>query len=148
MPSRRTWLRLISGLVLLLVLLGAYGYLSLSRLLEREQIENLEWQGLTLSTTGIQLEQLSLQHPSGALQLQQVQLPWSGFSLTLPLWQQMHIQRLQLSLPSNQQPATADNSNLDTRLEQLAAVISVLPQRLQIDALQIELPCSDTRCRG
>jgi len=46
MPSRRTWLRFISCLVLLLALLGAYGYLSLNRLLEREQIENLEWQGL------------------------------------------------------------------------------------------------------
>lgn len=147
MPSRRTWLRLISCLVLLLVLLGAYGYLSLSRLLEREQIENLEWNGLGLSTQGIQLEQLSLQHPSSAVQLQQVQLPWSGFSLALPFWQQVQITGLQLNLPSQSAPAADHSTDFVLPLEQLAAVISLLPQRVQIDALQIELPCADTRCQ-
>jgi len=147
MPSRRTWLRLISCLVLLLILLGVYGYLSLSRLLEREQIENLEWRGLGLSTEGIQLDQLSLQHPSGAVQMQQVQLHWSGFSLALPFWQQVHITSLHLNLPSQAEPAAEDSTDFQMPLEQLAAVISLLPQRLQIDALQIELPCADTRCQ-
>src|SRR3990167_4084291 len=147
MPSRRTWLRLISCLVLLLVLLGAYAYLSLSRLLEREQIENLEWRGLGLSTQGIQLDQLSLQHPSGAVQLQQVQLRWSGFSLALPFWQQVQITGLQLNLPSQPEPASDDSTGFALPLEQLAAIISLLPQRVQIDALQIELPCADTRCQ-
>ena len=147
MPSRRTWLRLISCLVLLLVLLGSYGYLSLSRLLEREQIENLEWRGLDLSTQGLQLDTLSLQHPSGALQLQQVQLHWSGFSLALPFWQQVHITSLQLNLPSQAEPAAEDSTDFEVPLEQLAAVISLLPQRVQIDELQIELPCVATRCQ-
>ena len=119
MPSRRTWLRLISCLVLLLILLGVYGYLSLSRLLEREQIENLEWRGLGLSTEGIQLDQLSLQHPSGAVQLQQVQLHWSGFSLALPFWQQVHITSLQLNLPSQAEPASEDSTDVEVPLEQL-----------------------------
>ncbi|MDO9617286.1 MAG: YdbH domain-containing protein [Pseudomonas sp.] len=147
MPSRRTWLRLISCLVLLLVLLGAYGYLSLSRLLEREQIKHLEWRGLGLSTQGIQLDQLSLQHPSGAVQLHQLQLRWSGFSLALPFWQQVQITNLQLNLPSQPASAVDDNSDFALPLEQLAAVISLLPQRVQVDALQIELPCADTRCQ-
>jgi len=147
MPSRRTWLRLISCLVLLLVLLSAYGYLSLNRLLEREQIDNLEWRGLGLSTQGIQLEQLSLQHPSGAVQLQQVQLHWSGFSLALPFWQQVQIVALQLNLPSQAETAADDSTDFEVSLEQLAAAISLLPQRVQIDALQIELPCADTRCQ-
>ena len=147
MPSRRTWLRLISCLVLLLILLGVYGYLSLSRLLEREQIENLEWRGLGLSTEGIQLDQLSLQHPSGAVQLQQVQLHWSGFSLALPFWQQVHITSLHLNLPSQAEPASEDSTDFEVPLEQLSAVISLLPQRVQIDALQIELPCAATRCQ-
>lgn len=147
MPSRRTWLRLISCLALLLVLLGAYGYLSLSRLLEREQIDNLEWRGLGLSTQGIQLDQLSLQHPSGAVQLQQVQLRWSGFSLALPFWQQVQITSLQLNLPFQAEPAAEDSTDFQVLLEQLAAVISLLPQRVQVDALQIELPCADTRCQ-
>ena len=147
MPSRRTWLRLISCLVLLLVLLGAYGYLSLSRLLEHEQIDNLEWRGLGLSTQGIQLDQLSLQHPSGAVQLQQVQLPWSGFSLAPPFWQQVQITHLQLSLPSQPVPAADHSTDVEVPIEQLTAAISLLPQRVQIDALQIELPCADTRCQ-
>ncbi len=147
MPSRRIWLRLISCLVLLLVLLGSYGYLSLSRLLEREQIENLEWRGLGLSTEGLQLDQLSLQHPSGAVQLQQVQLHWSGFNLALPFWQQVHITSLRLNLPSQAEPAAEDSTDFQIPLEQLAAVISLLPQRVQIDALQIELPCAATRCQ-
>jgi hypothetical protein len=147
MPSRRFWLRLISCLVLLLALLGAYGYLSLSRLLEREQIDKLEWQGLGISTQGIQLDQLSLQYPGGALQLQQVQLGWHGFSLILPLWQRIQITRLQLSLPSSQGPTPSDSMDIDGQLEQLAAVINLLPQRLQIAALQVELPCADTRCQ-
>ena len=147
MPSRRTWLRLISCLVLLLILLGVYGYLSLSRLLEREQIENLEWRGLGLSTVGIQLDQLSLQHTSGAVQLQQVQLQWRGFSLALPFWQQVHITSLHLNLPSQAEPAADDSTDFEVPLEQLAAVISLLPQRVQIDALQIELPCAATRCQ-
>ncbi|WP_167144854.1 intermembrane phospholipid transport protein YdbH family protein [Pseudomonas sp. OTU750018] len=147
MPSRRTWLRLISCLVLLLILLGVYGYLSLNRLLEREQIDNLEWRGLGLSTQGIQLEQLSLQHPSGAVQLQQVQLHWSGFSLALPFWQQVHITSLHLNLPSQAEPASEDSTDFEVPLEQLSAVISLLPQRVQIDALQIELPCAATRCQ-
>jgi hypothetical protein len=146
MPSRRTWLRFISCLVLLLALLGAYGYLSLNRLLEREQIESLEWQGLGISTQGIQLERLSLQHPSGAVQLQQLQLRWGGFSLAPPFWQQLQITDLQLKLPSQSAPA-ADSTDFALPLEQLAAVIRLLPQRVQIDALQIELPCADTRCQ-
>ncbi|MDF3196951.1 YdbH domain-containing protein [Pseudomonas sp. 1928-m] len=147
MPSRRTWLRLISCLVLLLVLLGAYGYLSLNRLLEREQIDNLELRGLGISTQGIQLDQLSLQHPSGAVQLQQVQLRWSGFNLALPFWQQIQITSLQLNLPSQPAPAADHSTDFVLPLEKLAAVISLLPQRVQIDALQIELPCADTRCQ-
>ncbi|MFI8382874.1 YdbH domain-containing protein [Pseudomonas sp. NPDC079086] len=147
MPSRRTWLRFISCLVLLLALLGAYGYISLSRLLEREQIKHLEWRGLGLSTQGIQLEQLGLQHSSGALQLHQVQLQWRDFSLALPFWQHVQITSLQLNLPPQPESASEDSMGFALPLEQLATVISLLPQRVQIDALQIELPCAGSRCR-
>ena len=147
MPSRRTWLRFISCLVLLLTLLGAYGYVSLSRLFEREQIKHLEWRGLGLSTQGIQLEQLGLQHPSGALQLHQVQLQWRDFSLALPFWQHVQITSLQLNLPPQPESASEDSMGFALPLEQLAAVISRLPQRVQIDALQIELPCAGSRCK-
>jgi hypothetical protein len=147
MLSRRIWLRLIGSLVLLLILLGAYGYLSLHRLLEREQIENLDWRGLGLSSQGIQLDHFSLQHPNGALQLQHVQLQWRGLSFAPPFWQQIQIGQLHLDLPSRPLPVSADSTNQDLQLEPLAAVINLLPQRLQVNALQIELPCADTRCQ-
>ncbi|WP_445938752.1 intermembrane phospholipid transport protein YdbH family protein, partial [Pseudomonas sp.] len=119
----------------------------LSRLLEREQIKHLEWRGLGLSTQGIQLEQLGLQHPSGALQLHQVQLQWRGFSLALPFWQHVQITSLQLNLPPQPESASEDSTGFALPLEQLATVISLLPQRVQIDALQIELPCAGSRCK-
>ncbi|WP_425915052.1 intermembrane phospholipid transport protein YdbH family protein [Pseudomonas sp. GWSMS-1] len=147
MPSRRTWLRLIGCLVLLLALLSAYAYVSLNRLLEREHIENLDWRGLSLNSQGVRLDQLSLQHPSGEVQLQHLQLHWRGFSLALPFWQQINITNLQLSLPSSTASTSAESRNLDALLQQLGAVISLLPQRLQVDALQIELPCGATRCQ-
>lgn len=147
MPSRRTWLRLIACLVLLLGVLGAYGYLSLSRLLEREQIEHLDWHGLSLSTRGIQLAQLSLEHPAAAVQLQQLQLPWRDFSLRPPFWQQIQLARLQLSLPSRSAATPADDSSPALQPEQLASLLGLLPQQLQIAALHIELPCAETRCQ-
>lgn len=147
MHSRRTWLRLIGCLVLLLALLSAYAYVSLNRLLEREHIENLDWRGLSLNSQGVRLDQLSLQHPSGAVQLQHLQLHWRGFNLALPFWQQIDITNLQLSLPSSTASTSAESRNLEALLEQLGAVISLLPQRLQVDALQIELPCGATRCQ-
>jgi len=147
MPSRRTWLRTIGCLLLLLALLSAYAYVSLNRLLEREHIENLDWRGLSLNSQGIQLDQLSLQHPSGAVQLQHLQLHWREFSLALPFWQQIDIANLQLNLPSGAASTSAESRNLDVLLEQLGTVISLLPQRLQIDALQVELPCGATRCQ-
>ena len=146
MPSRRTWLRLIACVVLLLTLLGAYSYVSLSRLLSREQIEHLEWRGLSLTTQGFALEQLSLQHPIGALQLEKIQLPWRGLSLALPFWQQIEISRLHLNVPTRPLPISPDEAKLEQPLEQLSALIQLLPQRVQIAALHLELPCAGKRC--
>jgi hypothetical protein len=147
MPSRRTWLKSIGCLVLLLASLGTFAYLSLSQLLERKHIERFAWHGLGLSTQGIELEQLSVQHPYGTLQLQRVQLRWRGFALALPLWQQINIAALQLSLRPQPAPTGSASTNLDAQLEQLAAIINLLPQRLRVDALQVDLPCADTRCQ-
>ena len=147
MPSRRTWLKFIGCLVLLLASLGTFAYLSLSQLLEREHIEHFEWRGLGLSTQGIELEQLRVQHPHGTLQLQRVQLQWRRFALAPPFWQQINIAVLQLSLSPQPAPTGTASTTLDAQLEQLAAIINLLPQRLRVDALQIDLPCADTRCQ-
>ncbi|WP_339082818.1 YdbH domain-containing protein [Pseudomonas sp. TMP9] len=121
--------------------------MSLSRLLVREQIEHLEWRGLGLSTHGIALDWLSLQHPNGTFELETIQLPWRGLSLTLPFWQQIDISRLQLSVPTQPTPINSDVVTLEQPLEQLSALIHRLPQRVQVAALHIELPCAGKRCQ-
>ena len=60
MISRRTWLRIISLFGLLLVLLGGYGYFSWTRLLERQHIRQVDWQGPSLSLGGLHLARLEL----------------------------------------------------------------------------------------
>jgi hypothetical protein len=147
MPSRRTWLRLLAYLVLLLLLLGAASYLSLNRALERAQVSHLDWQGLGISTQGIQLEQLSLEHPAAILQLHHLQLPWRGFSLAPPFWQQITLAHLQLQLPTRSEAAPTGADTPTLQPEQLANLIGLLPQQLQITTLQIELPCAETRCQ-
>ncbi len=147
MPSRRTWLRLLAYLVLLLLLLGAASYLSLNRALERAQVSHLDWQGLGISTQGIQLEQLRLEHPAATVQLQHLQLPWRGFSLAPPFWQQIALARLQLQLPTRSEAAPTGADTPTLQPEQLAKLIGLLPQQLQITTLQIELPCAETRCQ-
>lgn len=147
MPGRRTWLRLLAYLVLLLLLLGAAGYLSLNRALERAQVSHLDWQGLGISTQGIQLEQLSLEHPAAILQLHHLQLPWRGFSLAPPFWQQIALARLQLQLPTRSETTPTEAAAPTLHPEQLAKLIGLLPQRLEIVTLQIELPCAETRCQ-
>ena len=62
MISRRSGLRIIS-LLLLLVLLGGYSYYSWLRLLERHAIRQLDWQGASLSLSGIGLARLDLRTP-------------------------------------------------------------------------------------
>lgn len=147
MPSRRTWLRLLAYLVLLLLLLGAASYLSLNRALERAQVSHLDWQGLGISIQGIQLEQLRLEHPAATVQLQHLQLPWRGFSLAPPFWQQIALAHLQLQLPTRSEAALTGTDTPTLQPEQLANLIGMLPQQLQITTLQIELPCAETRCQ-
>ncbi len=147
MPSRRTWLRLLAYLVLLLLLLGAASYLSLNRALERAQVSHLDWQGLGISTQGIQLEQLRLEHPAATVQLQHLQLPWRGFSLAPPFWQQIALAHLQLQLPTRSEAAPTGPDTPTLQHEQLANLIALLPQQVQITTLQIELPCAETRCQ-
>ena len=144
MPSRRTWLRLISCLIVLIAALAVYAYLSLNRLLEREQVEHADWQGVSLSSQGIALDQLTLRHPSAAIKLHGIHLPWPGFSFAPPFWQQVHIAQVQLNLPAASAPTSSPSAAL--QLEQLTALMAWLPQQLDIQTLQVELPCADKRC--
>src|SRR3990167_2478887 len=97
MISRRSGLRIISVLILL-ALLGGYSYFSWQRMLERHAIEQLDWQGASLSRTGIGLARLDLAQRDSAgssrLTVQDLHMGWQQFSLTPPFWQHIRLARL------------------------------------------------------
>ena len=140
MISRRTGLRLIAVLTLL-ALLGLYGYGSWVRLLERHDIRQLSWQGLSLSGDGIGLARLNLQqHGAAAIaqfELQGLQLSWRQFELTPPFWQHVELQRLALDWQPRDAPATA---SAPADLRQMAQKLAWLPRSLHIAEQRAELP--------
>ena len=148
MISRRSGLRIIS-LLLLLVLLGGYSYYSWLRLLERHAIRQLDWQGASLSLSGIGLARLDLEQrdSTGSAQVtaQQLHLGWQQFGLTPPFWQHIRLERLAVAW----HPAAQNGEEAPTAapgLQQLAATLAWLPLSLHIEQLTAELPCASGRC--
>ena len=150
MISRRTWLRLIILLSLLALALGSYTYLSWTRLLERLQIEELDWQGLSLDLDGLALTRLDVRQrqAGGSLQLQveQLRLRWTQLRLSPPFWQQVQIASLKMSLPQPVATTTPDGPEPSVQLEQLGAALALLPGNLDIQRFVIDLPCAEQRC--
>src|SRR3990167_2399305 len=149
MISRRSGLRIISVLMLL-VLLGGYSYFSWLRVLERHAIEQLDWQGASLSRTGIGLARLDLEQrdSAGSAQVtaQDLHLGWQQFSLTPPFWQHIRLARLAVAW----QPAAQHNQQEPAATapdpQQLAAAQAWLPLSLRIEQFTAELPCARGRC--
>jgi hypothetical protein len=148
MISRRSGLR-ITSVLMLLILLGGYSYYSWLHVLERHAIRQLDWQGASLSLSGISLAHMALeQHGSAGIaraRAEQLQLGWEQFSLTPPFWQHIRFERLAIAwLPAaqdrEQQPATAPD------LKQLGTALAWLPLSLRIEQLTAELPCASGRC--
>jgi hypothetical protein len=148
MISRRTGLRLIA-ISMLLSLLGLYGYDSWLRLLERQDIRQLSWQGLSLSGEGIRLAQLDLQQHSASgvarVEMQGLQLSWRQFGLAPPFWQHIELQRLTLDWQPNAVPA-AVGAREPLAIPQMAQALTGLPRSLHIAELRAELPCASGRC--
>ena len=119
MISRRSGLRIISVLMLL-VLLGGYGYVSWQRLLERNAIQQLDWQGASLSLTGLDLAHLDLEQRdstgSSHLNAQGLHLSWAQLSLTPPFLQHIRLEHLavawQPTTPNNPRAPTASTADL------------------------------------
>lgn len=149
MISRRSGLRIISVLMLL-VLLGGYSYFSWLRLLERHAIHQLDWQGARLSLTGIGLARLDLEQrgSAGSTQLtaQDLHLGWQQFSLTPPFWQHVRLERLAVAWQPAAQNNQPEPSATAPDLQQLAAALAWLPLSLRIEQLTAELPCPGGRC--
>jgi hypothetical protein len=145
MPRWRTWRKILIALLLLLFLLSAATYLSLGRWMSREGLQISIWQGLQLSSSGIELGQLSLSHRDFQLELEQLQLPWRGISLRLPIWQQVQLEQLHLAL--NPEPGEEPASPAAPwSLNQLATVLALLPERVQVTQLHLQLPCAHGMC--
>jgi len=149
MISRRSGLRIISVLVLL-VLLGGYSYFSWLRVLERHAIEQLDWQGASLSRTGIGLARLDLvqRDSTGSAQVtaQDLHLDWQQFSLTPPFWQHIRLARLAVAWQPATQNDQQEPSTTAPDLQQLAAALAWLPLSLRIEQFTAELPCASGRC--
>jgi hypothetical protein len=148
MISRRSGLRII-GVLMLLMLLGGYSYYSWLRQLERHGIRQFDWQGASLSLSGISLARLDLEQrdSTGIAQVtaEQLHLGWQQFGLTPPFWQHIRLERLAVAWQpaaqnSEQEPAAAPD------LQQLAAALAWLPLSLRIEQLTAELPCASGRC--
>ncbi|MDM8350094.1 YdbH domain-containing protein [Pseudomonas sp. sp1636] len=149
MISRRSGLRIISVLTLL-VLLGGYGYFSWLRLLEQHAIRQLEWQGLSLSLTGIDLAHLALQQHGNpgvaAVEAQRLHLDWRQFSLAPPFFQHIRLQRLAVTWQPAAQSSAVQPTSTELDRQQLAAALAWLPLSLRVDEVVAELPCASGRC--
>lgn len=149
MISRRSGLRIISVLMLL-VLLGGYSYFSWLRVLERHAIEQLDWQGASLSRTGIGLARLDLaqRDSAGSAQVtaQDLHLGWQQFSLTPPFWQHIRLARLAVAWQPAAQHNQQEPAATAPDLQQLAAALAWLPLSLRIEQFTAELPCASGRC--
>jgi hypothetical protein len=150
MISRRTWLRLLC-LLLVLMLLGGYGYFSLGRLLERQHIQHLDWQAPRLALDGLNLGRLELlqQGPAGQLHLaiERLHLGWGQFGLQPPFAQQVRAEHLTMAWhPATEHAAsTPPTQRLD--LQALGEALAILPLSLSIDELIVDLPCAKGRCQ-
>lgn len=150
MISRRTWLRIISLFGLLLVLLGGFGYFSWTRLLERQHIRQIDWQGPSLSLDGLHLARLELLQldAGGSLRIEaeQLRLGWRQFGSAPPFWQHVRLGRLALDWrPAAGRPNAAP-SDTPADLQPLAAVLAWLPLSLRIEQLVAQLPCASGHC--
>lgn len=147
MGRRRFWLGTCAGVLGVLLVLGSYAGYRVQRLLSEQGI-TLDWQALSLSPRGLRLDGFSLQQGGGDAGLQlhagQLQLDW--LASEAPRYR-LRLQDLQL----NWQPGPADataapTGDLQALLARLDAALPWLPRRLELQAVQAQLPCASGRC--
>ncbi|WP_152227313.1 YdbH domain-containing protein [Pseudomonas sp. SCB32] len=147
LPRLRTVL-----LLLLLTLVSAAGavWLGVPRLLAGAGVSIEQWQGLGVSRTGLLLEHLALQRqtPEGgrlAIRLERVRVGWPQHAGGR--WRLAEVAADAIDV--RQWPDTGvvgSNGALPTP-EQLARWLALLPGRLALERLSLELPCArEQRC--
>ncbi|WP_454256537.1 intermembrane phospholipid transport protein YdbH family protein [Pseudomonas sp. Marseille-Q8238] len=148
MPPRRTGIRVMRILLLVLILLIAASVLLYDRLLAQQGIRHLDWSGLSLSRSGVALDSLTLERlgDDGSLldlRAEQLNVAWPGYHDGRPRLPAVHSQHLILRWQPGSQ-VTADATPPDPQAWRDA--LAWIPERLTLDAFELDLPCAVGRC--
>lgn len=146
-PSR-ILLCLSLGLLVLISLTGGFAWYQWKTFKAKQGIELLDWHGLGVSARGITVDRLDYEQRTGdglnlTIGIDRLTLQFDNFFSPLPA-RSLHLDRLQLKLRSL--PGAADSDTAAPDLGQLDQWASLLPQQLNIDDLQLDLPCARGRC--
>lgn len=148
MPPRRTGIRVMRILLLVLILLIAASVLLYDRLLAQQGIRHLDWSGLSLSRSGVALDSLTLERlgDDGSLldlRAEQLTVAWPGYHDGRPRLPAVQSQHLTLRWQAGNE-AFADVTPADPQAwrDELAWI----PERLTLDAFEFDLPCAVGRC--
>lgn len=144
----RTVLLLCVGLLALLLVLAAFAWHQWQGFKHEQGIEQLDWQGLRLSSSGISAKRVRYiqapeNGPSLATEATNITLDLASFFHPLPP-RSLHIEQLELDIRSF--TSAGDSEPPATNLEQYERWAAWLPQRLTIADLRVSLPCAKGRC--
>ncbi len=144
----RTVLLLCVGLLALLLVLAAFAWHQWQGFKHEQGIEQLDWQGLRLSSSGISAKRVRYiqapeNGPSLATEATNITLDLASLFHPLPP-RSLHIEQLELDIRSF--TSAGDSEPPATNLEQYERWAAWLPQRLTIADLRVSLPCAKGRC--
>ncbi len=144
----RTVLLLCVGLLALLLVLAAFAWHQWQGFKHEQGIEQLDWQGLRLSSSGISAKRVRYiqapeNGPSLATEATNITLDLASLFHPLPP-RSLHIEQLELDIRSF--TSAGDSEPPATNLEQYERWAAWLPQRLTIADLRFSLPCAKGRC--
>ncbi len=139
------WLRRSLLALLLLLLLAGTALLYARHWLTQQGVSTLDWQGLQLARSGLQLDRLELQQRD-PLSGRQLRLQLAGLQLDWTLWpfqlqrlssQQLGVQLLDAGQPAPATPAAAFS---------LPVLPDWLPLAIALPAIDLDAPCPAGRC--
>lgn len=144
----RTVLLLCVGLLALLLVLAAFAWHQWQGFKHEQGIEQLDWQGLRLSSSGISAKRVRYiqapeNGPSLATEATNITLDLASLFHPSPP-RSLHIEQLELDIRSS--TSAGDSEPPATNLEQYERWAAWLPQRLTIADLRVSLPCAKGRC--
>ena len=150
---RQLLLGMLSGVLLLTLGLGAYGYYQWQQFKQAQGIVALDLNGLRLSWKGLQLNRMELSRQSSAGD--RLDLAIDGVRLKLNAWwrplpaDSLHIERVQLQWLPAPKPHVDDAPDAPLSLparEQLEGWAAWLPRNGHIASIDLALPCLKGTC--